>query len=181
LNVLKDVLPTPQGDDYTKGLWESVGLASYRSVAKETMSIALANEEASIGPIPVPTDIGIPVPEMEVLSKIIEEFNKVCGGLGIKWQHPEIVEKQIIDLPGIIKGDESYQAAMESSDEENSHIEVERATKDTIRDTHVASYELQKAVAEHPELLDWIVNHVFRSTYVPGGMVEGVNALNARL
>jgi hypothetical protein len=29
----------------------------------------------------------------------------------------------------------------------------------------MASYELQKAVAEHPELLDWIVNHVFKTTY----------------
>jgi hypothetical protein len=29
----------------------------------------------------------------------------------------------------------------------------------------MASYELQKAVAEHPELLEWIVNHVFKTTY----------------
>jgi hypothetical protein len=91
------------------------------------------------------------------------------------------VEKQVLDLPNVVKTDDAYQSAMESYDKENSLIEAERATKDTIRDAHVASYELKKAVAEHPELLNWIVGHVFRTTYVPGGLVDGTSVLNAKL
>jgi type I restriction enzyme R subunit len=167
LNVLKEILPTPDDDDLTKGLWESVDLASYRSVAKETMSIALANEDAEIAPIPVPTDVGIPVPELESLSKILEEFNKVCGGLGIKWTHKEEVEKQVLDLPNVVKEDESYQAAVDSRDDENVRIEAQSVTNKVINTNSTASYELQRAIAEHPELLTWIVNHVFKTTYTP--------------
>jgi type I restriction enzyme R subunit len=172
LNVLKEILPTPDGDDLTKGLWESVDLASYRSVAKETMSIALSNEDAEIAPIPVPTDVGISVPELESLSKILEEFNKVCGGLGIKWTHKEDVERQVLDLPNVVKEDESYQAAMDSQDDENVRIEANSVTKKVINTNSTASYELQRAVSEHPELLTWIVNHVFQTTYIPADMMD---------
>ena len=173
LNVLKEVLPTPDGDDLTKGLWESVDLASYRSVAKETMSIALANEDAEIAPIPVPTDVGIQVPELENLSKILEEFNKICGGLGIKWTHPEEVEKQaLVDLPNEIKEDESYQAAMDSRDDENVRIEAGSLTRKFINANATTSYELQRAIAEHPQLLTWLVNHVFNTTYAAKSVVD---------
>ena len=174
LNILKEILPTPEGDDLTKGLWESVDLASYRSVAKETMSIALANEDATIAPIPVPTDVGIAVPELENLSRILEEFNKVCGGLGINWTNKEDVEKQVIvDLPEDVKKDESYRAAMDSHDDENVQIEAGSVTKKLINMNATTSYELQRAVAEHPELLTWIVNHVFNTTYVTKPFVGG--------
>ena len=52
----------------TEGILESVDLESYRVVAQETMSISLADENAEIDPIPVSTDVGIPVPEMDTLD-----------------------------------------------------------------------------------------------------------------
>jgi len=165
LNVLIGILPPPGGDDGTRGLWESVDLVNYRSVAQQTMKITLDNENATIAPIPVLTEIGISVPEFEPLSKILEDFHKRCESLGINIKHKEEVDQLILDLPEKVKRDDTYQAAMTNSDEDNSRIEAEKVTKKTINNSSEASYELQRAISTHPDLLAWLVDYVFRNTY----------------
>lgn len=170
LNLLKEILPSPQGDDFTKGLVESVDLESYRSVAQQTMSIALANENVTIAPIPVPTDVGIPVPDLENLSKILEEFNKVCGGLGIKWTNDKAAQKQLLDLPGVVKESVAYQDAMENSDIENSRIESDKATRQAIQGNSATGIEFYKAISDHPEFFKFVADYVFSTTYTEGGI-----------
>jgi type I restriction enzyme R subunit len=165
LNLLKEILPSPQGDDFTEGLVESVELESYRSVAQQTMSIALANENSTIAPIPVPTDVGIPLPDLESLSKILEEFNKVCGGLGIKWSNDKAAQKQLIDLPGIVKESIAYQDAMENSDRENSRIESDKATRQAVQRNSTTGIEFYKAISDHPEFFKFVADYVFNTTY----------------
>jgi type I restriction enzyme R subunit len=167
LNLLKEILPAPHGDDYTAGLVESVDLENYRSVAQETMSIALANENAIIDPIPVPTDVGITVPDLENLSKILEEFNKVCGGLGIKWTNDKAAQKQLLDLPETVKASVSYQDAMENSDVQNSRIESDKATRKAIQGNSATGIEFYKAITDHPEFFKFVTDYVFSSTYHP--------------
>ncbi len=171
LNLLKEILPAPHGDDYTAGLVESVDLENYRSVAQETMSIALANENAIIDPIPVPTDVGVPVPDLENLSKILEEFNKVCGGLGIKWTNDKAAQKQLLDLPETVKASISYQDAMENSDVQNSRIESDKATRKAIQGNSATSIEFYKAITDHPEFFKFVTDFVFSSTYRPNAEV----------
>lgn len=43
---------------------------------------------------------------------------------------------------------------MDSQDDENVRIEANSVTKKVINTTSTSSYELQKAVAEHPDLLE---------------------------
>lgn len=173
LNLLKEILPAPHGDDYTAGLVESVDLENYRSVAQETMSIALANENAIIDPIPVPTDVGIPVPDLENLSKILEEFNKVCGGLGIKWTNDKAAQKQLLDLPEMVKASVSYQDAMENSDVQNSRIESDKATRKAIQGNSATSIEFYKAITDHPEFFKFVAEYVFSSTYKQSSTKDG--------
>ncbi|MDC7230726.1 MAG: type I restriction endonuclease [Sphaerochaetaceae bacterium] len=165
LNLLKEILPAPHGDDYTTGLVESVDLENYRSVAQETMSIALANENAIIDPIPVPTDVGIQVPDLENLSKILEEFNKICGGLGINWTNDKAAQKQLLELPEVVKASVSYQDAMENSDVQNSRIESDKATRKAIQGNSTTGIEFYKAITDHPEFFRFVTDFVFNSTY----------------
>jgi type I restriction enzyme R subunit len=165
LNLLKEILPAPHGDDFTDGLVESVDLENYRSVAQETMSIALENEDAIINPIPIPTDVGIPIPELENLSKILEEFNKICGGLGIKWTNDKAAQKQLLELPDIVKANVAYQDAMENSDKENSRIESDKATRNAIQGNSATGIEFYKAITEHPEFFKFVSDYVFSTTY----------------
>lgn len=165
LNLLVPKLPSPQGEDLTEGILESVDLESYRAVARETMSIALADEDAEIDPIPVGTDVGIPVPELDLLSRILATFHDMWGGIG--WTDEDRVRKQVSDLPEIVKNDETYQNAMKNSDAQNARVESDRATWAAILATMSSGVELFKAVNDNQSLRKWIMDMVFNSTYDP--------------
>ena len=82
LNLLVAKLPRPDSDDDdVKKIVEDVDLESYRVVAQETVAIKLADEDAEIDAIPVKTDVGIPVPEMDTLTNIIATFHVTIDGV----------------------------------------------------------------------------------------------------
>lgn len=167
LNLLLSKLPSPQGDDLTEGILESIDLESYRAVARETMSIALADEDTEIDPIPVSTAVGMTIPEMDLLSNILETFHDLWGD--IPWTDEDRVKKQVADLPDIVKSDETYQNAMRYSDAQNARVESDRATWQAILATMSSGVELFKAVNDNQSLRKWIMDMVFNATYQPGG------------
>ena len=75
------------------------------------MSISLANEDAEVKPVPVQTDIGIPVPELDTLTHILESFHDVWGNCD--WTDEDKIKKQIQEIAEEVKKDERYQNAMQ--------------------------------------------------------------------
>ena len=165
LNLLVPKLPSPEGDDYTSGLLEDVDLERYRVEAQETMRIQLDNENGEVNPVPVGTDVGITVPELDSLSNILKEFHDVFGS--IDWTDEDKVKKQIADLPGIVSQNETYQNAMRYSDRENAREESDKATFQAILSTMSSGIELYKQVQANESLRKWIFNMVFNETYDP--------------
>ena len=163
LNLLIPKLPSPQGEDYTEGLLEDVDLESYRVEARETMRIQYENENGEINPIPVSTDVGIDVPELDTLSNILQAFHDVFGD--IEWTDEDKVKKQVAELPDIVKKDEAYQNAMQHSDAQNARAESDRATTKAILDTMSSGIELYKAVQANDSFRKWIMDMVFNATY----------------
>ena len=53
LNLLIPKLPAPKEEDLSKGILEAIDMDSYRVEKKAVMAIAVADEDAEIGPIPV--------------------------------------------------------------------------------------------------------------------------------
>ena len=53
LNLLIPKLPAPKEEDLSKGILEAIDMDSYRVEKKAAMKIALADENAEIGPVPV--------------------------------------------------------------------------------------------------------------------------------
>jgi type I restriction enzyme, R subunit len=163
LNLLIPKLPSPQGEDYTEGLLDDIDLESYRVEARETMRIQYENENGEINPIPVGTDVGIDVPELDTLSNILQAFHDVFGD--IEWTDEDKVKKQVAELPNIVKKDEAYQNAMQHSDAQNARAESDRATKDAIIATMSSGIELYKAVQGNDSFRKWIMDMVFNATY----------------
>ncbi len=163
LNLLIPKLPSPQGEDYTEGLLEDVDLESYRVEARETMRIQYENENGEINPIPVGTDVGIDVPELDTLSNILQAFHDVFGD--IEWTDEDKVKKQVAELPNIVKQDEAYQNAMQHSDAQNARAESDRATNKAILATMSSGIELYKAVQANDSFRKWIMDMVFNATY----------------
>lgn len=163
LNLLIPKLPSPQGEDYTDGLLDDVDLESYRVEARETIRIHYENENGEVNPIPVETNAGIDVPELDTLSNILKEFHDVFGD--IEWTDEDRVKKQVAELPEIVKKDEAYQNAIMNSDKQNARTESDRATNAAIRATMSSGMELYKAVKENESFRKWIMDMVFNSTY----------------
>lgn len=163
LTLLLPKLPTPQGDDFSAGILETVDLESYRAEAQTMVSISLQDDDAEIEPLPVSTDVGIPVPEMEKLTEILADFHDLFGN--IEWTDEDKVKKQIAELPNIVMQDEAYQNAIKNSDEQNARTESDRATMDAIMATMATGMELYKFVTQNPSLKKYIMDRVFNTTY----------------
>ena len=163
LNLLVPKLPSPEGEDYTKGLLEDVDIEAYRSEAQETMRIYLTNENSEVNPVPVSTDVGINVPELDTLSNILKEINEIVDNM--EWTDKDTVKKQIADLPDIVSKDVAYQNAMHTSDEQNSRTESDRATDEAILATLNSGVELYKAIQDNESFRKSIMDMVFNITY----------------
>jgi len=164
LNLLVPKLPSPQGEDYTEGLLEDIDLESYRVEARETIRIQYENENGEVNPIPVGTDVGIDVPELDTLSNILKAFHDVFGD--IEWTDEDKIKKQVAELPEIVSRDEAYQNAMQNSDEQNARDECDHATTTAILATMSSGIELYKAVKENDSFRKWIMDMVFNATYI---------------
>jgi len=81
LNLLVPKLPAPREPDLAKGILDAIDMDSYRVEKKATLQLALADQDAEIGPIPVSGGGQKPEPELDRLSNIIKQFNEQFGGL----------------------------------------------------------------------------------------------------
>ena len=129
LTFLVSKLPKPDNGNADE-IMEDVELESYRLVAQDTISIKLEDKDSEIEPIPVKTDVGIPVPELDTLSNILASFHEMWGNC--EWTDEDRIRKQIAELPDIVEQDETYQNAMKYSDAQNARDESDRATYDAI-------------------------------------------------
>ncbi len=179
LNLLVSKLPKPESDDDTDKIIEKVDLESYRVVAQQTMSLSLADENAEIAPVPVKTDVGIPVPDYDTLSHIIATFHDMWGNC--EWSDEDKVRRQVADLPDIVKNDEAYQNAMKYSDAQNARDESDRATFEAILKTMTSGMELYTAFQDdvrnknNQSFKRWLLDYVFNSTYTPGGNLQSTD------
>lgn len=163
LNLLISKLPSPKGEDYTEGLLEDVDLESYRVEAQETMRIQLENENGELNPIPVRTDVGIEVPELDTLTNILKEFHDAFGN--IDWTDEDKIKKQISDVFESVSNDERYKNAMQYSDKQNARDESDRAAHEAVLKSMQSGLELFRAVQNNPSFKKWLFDSAFNATY----------------
>ena len=163
-------MPKPD-DGNIDEITEDVELESYRLIAQDTISIKLEDEDSEIDAVPVKTDVGIPVPELDTLSNIIATFHDIWGNC--EWTDEDRIKKQIADLPDIVAQDEFYQNAMKYSDAQNARDESDRATKEAIFKSVTSGMELYNAFQDdvrnknNQSFQKWLLDFVFTMTYKP--------------
>ncbi len=113
LDLLTPKLPAPKEEDLSKGILEAIDMDSYRVEKKAAMTIALADDDAEIDP--VPTDAGgrKSEPELDRLSNILKTFNEQFGTL---FTDTDRVAKRIReDIAPKVAADVAYQNAKENT------------------------------------------------------------------
>lgn len=175
LNQLLPKLPSPQGDDYTDGLLDDIDLEYYRTTQMDAIHVIPDDENGEVNPVPVSTDVGIDVPEMDSLSAILQEFNDLFGD--IEWSDIDKVRKQIFEFPDIVSQDERYKNAMEYSDKQNAKDESDRATFDAVLAAMNTNLEIYKRFMDDTHFADTLRNFIFSRTYRPNGTHNTSNSI----
>ena len=160
-------LPSPRDDDFSEGILQTIDLSSYRNEAQEAIAIKLEDADAEIAPVPAGKVGHIVEPEMDLLSKIIMDFNDMFGN--INWNDTDNVQRQILAIPEMVSRDKKYQNAMKNSDEQEARTESERALQQVIFSIMADNMELFKQFQDNPSFKKWLSDLVFNLTYNPEG------------
>ena len=111
------------------GVLEAVDMETYRTEKQATVQIALQDEDAEIDPVQGERGGGVQAPLLELLSLILDEFNKTWGN---SFNNPDHITEIIKDMPDRVNADEAYQNAKMHSDRQNARIEHDAALKRQI-------------------------------------------------
>lgn len=133
----------------------------------EAIAIKLEDADAEIAPVPAGKVGHIVEPEMDLLSKIIMDFNDMFGN--INWNDTDNVQRQILAIPEMVSRDKKYQNAMKNSDEQEARTESERALQQVIFSIMADNMELFKQFQDNPSFKKWLSDLVFNLTYNPEG------------
>lgn len=163
MNLLIMKLPAPKTEDLSDGILAAIDLDSYRNEAQEAISIKLEDTDAVIEPVPTGNIGHIVEPEMDPLSRIVNDFNDMFGN--IKWNDEDNVQRQILEIPAMVSKDKKYQNAMKNSDEQEARTESERALQTVILSIMADNMELFKQYQDNPSFRKWLNNMVFNLTY----------------
>ena len=163
LNFLVPKLPAPVEDDLSKGILEVIDMDSYRVEKQAAESILLADEDAEIDPAP-PTGGGqLPDPDMNPLSVILAEFNRMWG---TEFTDADQVGQLIAGIPERVGAKEAYRNARQHPDEVNARVEHDRALDGVLIDMLQCSAELYKLFTENESFRNWLRNKSFSTTYL---------------
>ena len=163
LNLLLPKLPSPQEEDFSKGILDAIDLDSYRAEAKARISIQLEDADANVEPVPVGAGKGKAEPEMDLLTNILSSFNEMFGN--IEWKDADNVRRQIAEIPAMVAKDEKYQNAMRNSDRQNARMESDRVLQQVILSIMSDNMELFKQFNDNPSFKRWLADMVFSVTY----------------
>jgi len=164
LNFLTPKLPAPEEQDLSKGILDAIDMDSYRVEAQTTMSIALPDADAEIGPVPTSGGGHKPEPELDLLSNILKTFNEMFGN--IDWKDADKIGKVIAEeLPTKVAADKAYQNAMKNSDRQNARIEHDKALERAVIELLTDHTELFKQFSDNPSFKKWLSETIFAATY----------------
>ena len=164
LNFLVSKLPAPVEEDLSKGILEVIDMDSYRVEKRSARKILLPDEDAEIEPVPTTAGGGIPAPEMDRLSNILNAFNDLYGN--ISWEDSDRVKKLITeDIPARVAADTAFQNAQRNSDRQNARIEHDKALERVMISILQDDAVLFKQLTDDEGFRRWLRDTVFRLTY----------------
>lgn len=164
LNFLIPKLPAPQEEDLSKGILDAIDMDSYRVEKQAAQRIQLADSDAEIDPVPTDGAGRRVEPELERLSRIVDAFNEMFGG--IEWEDSDRIRRLITqEIPERVAADPAYRNARVNSDKQNARIEHDKALAGVIVGLMKDDTQLFKQFSDNPDFKRWLTDLVFSATY----------------
>ncbi|MCD8291558.1 MAG: hypothetical protein LUC91_08690 [Prevotella sp.] len=140
LKLLLNKLPSLGMDDLTQGLLESVDFDRYRLEKKEERAIQLKNTDTEIEPVPTSPSNNVGDPDMQPLSEIEKNFNKMFGN--IDWKADVIVREQVGKITELVINNDTVRNSMLNSDEDTANQDCDQQVATQMSKITASSTEL---------------------------------------
>jgi type I restriction enzyme R subunit len=161
LNLLIPKLPAPPDEDLSKGILEAIDMDSYRVEKQAVMKIALADENAEIGPVPVEGGGRKAEPELDRLSNILKAFNDQFGTL---FADSDRVARRIKDdIAPKVAADQSYRNAKQNTPNA-ARIEHDKALAKVMLTLLKDDTQVYKQFVENESFRRFVTDMVFTLT-----------------
>jgi type I restriction enzyme R subunit len=161
LNLLIPKLPAPKDEDLSKGILEAIDMDSYRVERKAVLRIALADDNAEIGPVPVEGGGYKRDPEMDRLSNILKTFNEHFGTL---FTDADRIARRIReDIAPKVAADSAYQNARKNTPN-SARIEHDKALAKVMLTLLKDDTEVYKQFVENESFRRFVTDMVFALT-----------------
>ncbi len=161
LNLLIPKLPAPIEEDLAKGILEAIDMESYRVEKQAAMKIALPDDNAEIGPIPVEGGGHKREPELDLLSNIIKAFNDHFGTL---FTDADRVARRIRDdIAPQVAADAAYQNARRNTPNA-ARIEHDRALAKVMLTLLKDDTQVYKQFVENDAFRRFVTDMVYTLT-----------------
>jgi type I restriction enzyme R subunit len=164
LGLLVPKLPAPIETDLSAGILENIDMDSYRIEKREQISIALADAEGVVEPVPTGGSGSGVDPELARLSDILDQFNDLFGN--IDWEDADRIRERIVtEIPQRVLADEDYANARANNDAENAKLAMTSALQKVMQGMLRDETQLFKQFADNADFKAWLTDAIFRSTY----------------
>lgn len=161
--LLVHKLPVLKGEDLTQGLQESINFDQYRVIKQEELKIELENSDTEIDPVPISGGKGPVQPDMQPLSAILDEFNRMFGG--IQWEHPEQARRQLEELPSRLYSDVAFVNAARNSNRETAQMQCNNSLMQIITQLLSENTEFCRNYFDNTAFMNFINQRVFDYAY----------------
>ncbi|MCH7226181.1 type I restriction endonuclease subunit R [Haloferula sp. A504] len=162
LRFLVHKLPSPEDPDLAAGIMEAIDMDSYRVEKQATNDIILEGDE-TLEPVPVGGGGGRQEPDFDLLSNIIRSFNDQFGN--IAWEDEDRLRKTMNELQQKIRGNESFQNAKSSKQNEQTiRIAHDDALKTAMLGLMKDHTQLYKLYANNKDFKRALADALFRLT-----------------
>jgi type I restriction enzyme R subunit len=161
LNLLIPKLPAPRDEDLSKGILEAIDMDSYRVEKRAVMRIALPDDNAEIGPVPVEGGGHKREPELDRLSNILKAFNDHFGTL---FADADRVARRIKEgIAPKVAADQSYRNAKQNTPN-SARIEHDKALAKVMLTLLKDDTQVYKQFVENESFRRFVTDMVFTMT-----------------
>ena len=153
-------LPAPKEEDLSMGILDAIDMDSYRVEKRAVQKILLPDEDAEINPVPTIGGGQRPEPVLDLLSKILKDFNDLFSD--IDWDDGDRVRELISDtIPSRVAEDTAFKNAQKNSDKENARIEHDKALLRVMTAIMKDDTQLFKQFQDNEGFKRWMTDTVY--------------------
>lgn len=161
LSLLIPKLPSPANTELGPDVLDAIDMDSYRVEVNAALRIALPDEDAEIGPVPMGEGVSQPESVLDLLSAVVQEFNERFGA--VEFRDDERLRKFMFEeIPRRVKANPRVLNAMRSGDTQNARIEHDRAVEAEVNDGLEDHTELYTQYRGEAAFRAWLQQTLFR-------------------